>query len=240
MKRRQPQFSWYDYQIDPYNVPKAYPGVYLLRDTQSGRSYVGASSNVARRLQRHELRDRTLYACPLYYSITDDLHDLPRIEASLAEAYDTFNSGLNKNRLFSRAAITSRTNAGSWRQNPEKEEARRLKFLTSVRNDEYRRKRSVAYASQNREDINAKISATNRATMSTPEFKAKRSRISKAIHTDEMRARKSASVKKAFARPEFKAKISALLTGRRLITNGTVRKWLHKGMELPSGFKFVS
>jgi group I intron endonuclease len=96
--------------IDPSNAPLARPGVYMLQHLESGKRYIGISSNMRRRIYSHgnggsprklkaaiEKHGRSAFSVtPLFYSLTDDTSFLPEIESLLiAEHRSTHGTGYN-------------------------------------------------------------------------------------------------------------------------------------------------
>jgi hypothetical protein len=97
-------------QLNPDNLPLTRPGVYLIRHTTSGRTYVGASRNVAARLQEHnhnrcngppklhaaitEYGTEAFTAEPLFYAIA--AHSILGLEeTALIDEFDCIENGYN-------------------------------------------------------------------------------------------------------------------------------------------------
>jgi group I intron endonuclease len=100
------------FMIDPRNVPEPRPGVYRIWHLDSGRSYVGASVDIADRLCAHiygpssspklqadigEYGSTSFVVEPLYYDVTSEC-DLVQAEAALIAEFDSVASGYNTRR----------------------------------------------------------------------------------------------------------------------------------------------
>lgn len=102
--------SWRLFRADDRNLPAYRPGIYRIAHIATGRSYIGISRSVAKRLENHAIRNspakiRVALAKygregflvePLYYLIvTDDLSVLAQLERQLIRDYDALESGFN-------------------------------------------------------------------------------------------------------------------------------------------------
>lgn len=117
MRRWQPHeayrvtpISWHHFRADFDNIPLERPGVYRIVHIETGRSYIGISRDVARRLKAHALGNSPtkMQAAlrkygkegfliePLFYLLSEDhLPWLSILEKELIAQYDTLDNGFN-------------------------------------------------------------------------------------------------------------------------------------------------
>lgn len=112
---------YYGFQVHPWNVPVARPGVYLITHIESDMKYVGASKNVAKRIWEHATgngnvpqlyevikqysgkrshsRRHAFFIEPLYYTVdvnaTRKEGKLHSVEIAMIEFHNSINHGWN-------------------------------------------------------------------------------------------------------------------------------------------------
>jgi hypothetical protein len=102
--------DWRGFRVFNNNIPEARPGAYVIQHLTTGRSYVGISRDVRKRIAAyvqqqkisHKLKNAlrkygpaAFVVLPVYYSTTEDGKELPFIEALLIAELNSVAAGYN-------------------------------------------------------------------------------------------------------------------------------------------------
>lgn len=213
------------FKFEPQNQPLRRPGVYLIRNIVSGKSYVGISKNIARRLTEHA-RGRgfapilakavkkygadQFIAEPLFYSL-DGTDCLLEIETALIAEYNCIDHGYNVQAASKSYGPYGPAFALAVKQahaKPETKERMRQVLQRLAADPDFCSRRDERIRALAKDpEVRAKSTASLRATLATPESKALRSKISKAKTPEEISAR-TEKMRATMATQEFKEKRS--------------------------------
>lgn len=201
------------FRIDELNVPLARPGVYILRNEETARVYIGASLNVLGRCKGHEKGEsskklkealleygtRTFSFTPVLYSLDRKMRWLLEMEAILIAEYDSIKDGYNViSEVQFEAYESARNSLRQYYKNNPEESGRHFKEWWANLSPE-----DKAQFLAKREP--ARLAAV-RKNNSDPAFIE---RMVLATHTPEVNARRNASIVATFAKPGGKDKLLA-------------------------------
>jgi len=221
---------WRGFHIVPGNAPLRRPGLYVITHIKSGRKYAGKAKNVHRRLLGHTIGRATrcmfitrailkygrkaFLVTPIAYSIDpEDIEWLPEAEMALIQTLGTLApAGFNK-RLAADGGLR---------------EVDHFRVLVS-------RAVKKAYA-----DLPPKFWITNGARerrISGPipaGWRAGRTSRGSSVYNNGQLSQ----LFPAGTKPPGSWEPGSIITAeRRMITNGTTSRWIHKGDKIPRGWR---
>jgi hypothetical protein len=102
--------DWRGFRVFNDNIPEARPGAYVIQHLTTGRSYVGISHDIRKRLASYVQQQKISHkfknalrkygtgafvVLPVYYSITQECKELPLVEALLIAELNSVGAGYN-------------------------------------------------------------------------------------------------------------------------------------------------
>lgn len=213
--------NWYGFTVLEENIPTKRAGIYLITHIQSGKTYIGISGDLEKRIRSHgrpsgveakigrairECGAESFLATPLYYTLDNSADGLTKIETELIAAHNSIDAGFNIIANSSKAGKRGEAycRAAKAGQNTPEAIAKRRKILDDP--EMTKRRGDAIRIGLSRPEAKDRLKARPRTSM-TPEG-LERLRVAQIVNHSkpEIRDRKSSAMKRNHADPDFKAR----------------------------------